>query len=154
SSHACLMLLPHSPAIPPGAPKPTTSLSSPSILNSFFAKLFVSPSTLCYLLPVNFGGNMKKLFPTICLMVLCAVSVHAQVDPKWKIHARTRRNPPIITSGTASTQDAPGKAPSDAIVLFDGKDLSKWVSKKDGSPAQWKVENGYFEVANKSGDIR
>ena len=78
----------------------------------------------------------------------------AQVDPKWEIHDRNRPNPPVVTPGTASTQETPGKPPSDAIVLFDGKDLSQWVAKKDGSPAKWKVENGYFEVAAKSGDIR
>src|SRR5438094_9775043 len=67
-----------------------------------------------------------------------ASACSAQVDPKWEIHDRNRPNPPVITAGT---QDAPGKPPSDAIVLFDGKDLSKWVQKKDGSAAQWKVEN-------------
>ena len=78
----------------------------------------------------------------------------AQVDPKWEIHDRNRPNPTVVTPGTASTQETPGKPPSDAIVLFDGKDLSQWVVKKDGSPAKWKVENGYFEVAPKTGDIR
>jgi len=33
----------------------------------------------------------------------------------------------------------PGGPPSDAVVLFDGKDLSQW----DGGE-QWKVEDGYF----------
>ena len=37
-------------------------------------------------------------------------------------------------------------------MLFDGKDLSKWVD-KDGKPAQWKVENGYTEVVAKTGNI-
>lgn len=77
----------------------------------------------------------------------------AQVDPKWEIHDRNRPVPAVVTPGTASTQDAPGKPPSDAVVLFDGKDLSQWVVKKDGSPAKWKVENGYFEVAPKTGDM-
>jgi len=35
------------------------------------------------------------------------------------------------------------------VVLFDGKDLSKWAD-KDGSAAKWKVENGYFEVVPKT----
>jgi hypothetical protein len=78
----------------------------------------------------------------------------AQVDPKWEIHDRNRPVPALVTPGTASTQDAPGKPPSDAIVLFDGKDLSQWVVKKDGSPAKWKVETGYFEVVAKTGDMR
>ena len=46
-----------------------------------------------------------------------------------------------------------GKAPSDAIVLFDGQDLSKWKSQKGGGPAPWKVEGGYFEVAKGTGGI-
>jgi hypothetical protein len=41
--------------------------------------------------------------------------------------------------------------PSDAIVLFNGKDLSKWKG-KDGD-AKWKVENGTFTVAKGTGDI-
>src|SRR5258708_22687545 len=69
---------------------------------------------------------------------------------KGQIPALNRPVPPVIDSGTASTQETPGRPPSDAIVLFDGKDLSKW-QRKDGSPAQWKVENGYFEVVPKTG---
>lgn len=42
--------------------------------------------------------------------------------------------------------------PSDAIVLFDGKDLSKWKS-RDGSEAKWKVEDGLFTVVKGTGDI-
>lgn len=44
-------------------------------------------------------------------------------------------------------------APSDAVVLFDGKDLSKWKSTKDGSEAKWKVENNAFTVNKGTGDI-
>jgi len=36
--------------------------------------------------------------------------------------------------------------PSDAIVLFDGKDLSAWTKCDSGGPAPWKVENGYMRV--------
>lgn len=71
---------------------------------------------------------------------------------KWKIHDLNRPLPPVITPGTASTQETPGNPPSDAVVLFDGKDLSKWVD-KDGKAAQWKVEDGYMEVAAKTGNI-
>jgi 3-keto-disaccharide hydrolase len=82
----------------------------------------------------------------------CATACNAQVDPKWEIHDRNRPNPPVITPGTASTQDAAGKPPSDAIVLFDGKDSSRWVQ-KDGSPSKWTVADGYMEVAPKTGEI-
>jgi hypothetical protein len=44
-------------------------------------------------------------------------------------------------------------APSDAAVLFDGRDLSGWQV-ADGGPAKWKVENGYMEVVAKTGSIR
>jgi hypothetical protein len=43
-------------------------------------------------------------------------------------------------------------APSDAIVLFDGKDLSKWKS-RDGSEAKWKVGDGAITVVKGTGDI-
>ena len=36
----------------------------------------------------------------------------------------------------------PGAIPSDATVLFDGKNLDQWESSKDGSAAKWKVEDG------------
>ena len=97
----------------------------------------------------------KVLFATIGTLLLASVPsiCRAQVDPRWKIHDPARPLPAVIDAGTASTQDSPGRAPSDAVVLFDGKDLSRW-SHKDGSPAKWKVENGYFEVVQKTGDMR
>jgi hypothetical protein len=70
---------------------------------------------------------------------------------KWHVHDGERPQPPIVTPGEPSTQEKAGTAPSDATVLFDGKDLSKWKMEKDGSEAQWKVENGYVEVVPKSG---
>src|SRR5713101_5352212 len=96
----------------------------------------------------------KILFATIGALLLAVVPkiCKAQVDTKWKIHDPNRPLPPVIDSGTPSTQDSPGRPPSDAVVLFDGKDLSKWTH-KDGSAAKWKVENGYFEVVPKAGYI-
>jgi hypothetical protein len=73
---------------------------------------------------------------------------------KWKVHDSNRPRPAIVTPG-----DSYGKPPSDAIVLFDGKDLSKWVNhgKKEKAgqvlPASWKVEHGYLEVAGGTGDL-
>lgn len=43
--------------------------------------------------------------------------------------------------------------PADACILFNGKDMSGWVNRKDGAPAGWKVENGYMEVVPGNGDI-
>jgi Domain of Unknown Function (DUF1080) len=96
----------------------------------------------------------KLLFALLggTLLLAAAAPVLAQVDTRWKIHDRARPLPPVVDPGTASTPDAPGRAPSDAVVLFDGKDLSKWAH-KDGSAAKWKVTNGYAEVVAGTGNI-
>lgn len=52
--------------------------------------------------------------------------------------------PKIVTPGDIETNSAP----SDAIVLFDGKDLSAWENTK-GEPAQWTVHDGVFTVNKK-----
>lgn len=77
----------------------------------------------------------------------------AQGEPVWKQHDWNRPRPPIIDPGTPSTLDKPGQPPSDAIVLFDGKDLSQWVS-LDGSPARWIVKDGAMECVKHSGYVR
>ena len=60
-----------------------------------------------------------------------------------------------ISVGTPGTNDAPGKAPSDATFLFDGSSLEGWESKRnDNPPAAWKVEDGYMEVVRGTGSIR
>src|SRR5579872_4858282 len=71
---------------------------------------------------------------------------------KWRVHDDARPRPPVITPGTCSTEDKPGKPPSDAVVLFDGTNLDAWSTLK-GEPAKWKVENGYMEVVTGTGDI-
>ena len=70
---------------------------------------------------------------------------------KWHVHDSMRPHPKIIDPGTASTQDTPGRPPSDAVVLFDGTNLDHWTD--GGKPAAWKVENGYMEVSPKTGSI-
>jgi hypothetical protein len=98
---------------------------------------------------------MKKYFLIVRTVLLLAASSHpcyAQVQTTWKIHDLNRPLPPVIDPATASTQESPGRPPSDAVVLFDGKDLSRWIH-KDGTAAKWKVENGYAEVVAKTGYI-
>ena len=81
-----------------------------------------------------------------------AVAAPACGDPS--IHDRSRPAPPIVDPGTASPQEQPGRPPSDAIVLFDGKDLSRWKNQQGDGPAPWKVAGGHFEVAKGTGVIR
>ena len=66
---------------------------------------------------------------------------------EWHVHDSGRPRPQVVTPGAGA---AP---PSDAVVLFDGKDLSGWES-LSGGPAGWKVEKGFMEVAPGTGDIR
>ncbi len=56
--------------------------------------------------------------------------------------------PKIIAPGATAAD-----APSDAIVLFDGKSVGAWVNAKDKSPANWTVANGVMTVNKAAGDI-
>ena len=107
--------------------------------------------------------SIQVLALSLCIGSLLPFSTQAAEDPKgvgyrdtpiipnqpWKVHDADRPVPKVITPGATFSDKAP--APSDAIVLFDGTDLSKWTGKDD--KASWKVENGYME-ANKTGSIR
>jgi hypothetical protein len=76
----------------------------------------------------------------------------------WHVHDIDRPQPEVVTPG-----EHPCQPPSDAIVLFDGKDASAWTGSKQDNPKKkkynpegkmlWKVENGYLECTP-TGDIR
>lgn len=57
--------------------------------------------------------------------------------------------PAMVTPG--ATASAP---PADAIVLFDGANLSEWVNSRDRSPAGWTVANGVLTVNKQAGNIQ
>jgi len=61
----------------------------------------------------------------------------------YHVHDPARPHPPVVTPASQ-----PGGSPSDAIVLFDGTDVSHWQN------PHWKVENGYMEVVPNSGDLK
>jgi hypothetical protein len=81
-----------------------------------------------------------------------SAALDAQTETQRKAHDRNRPAPAVVDPGVAGTENSAGRAPSDAIVLFDGKDLSKWTQ-KDGGAAKWKVADGYFEVVPETHDI-
>lgn len=56
--------------------------------------------------------------------------------------------PKVVTPGADC-----GAPPSDAIILFDGKNLNEWVDVKDKSPAQWTVADGVITVSKSAGNI-
>jgi len=98
-----------------------------------------------------------RLIVSLAVIVAAALSAASAAEPqkglgyqdtpmlpgdKWHVHDGLRPQPRVVTPAPA---DSPAAPPSDAIVLFDGKDLSKWQDSK-GNPSGWKVENGYMEV--------
>lgn len=77
----------------------------------------------------------------------------AQPDPRFGIHDMNRPQPKAIDAGFAGTQDKTGKAPSDAVSLFDGSNLDNWTA-DDGSKTKWVVKDGAMECVPGSGYIR
>jgi hypothetical protein len=73
---------------------------------------------------------------------------------KWKVHDSERPRPVKVTPGPYVSTPPP----ADAIVLFDGKDLSKWEQVERRGTAvsapKWKVENGYIEIVPRTGRLR
>jgi hypothetical protein len=65
----------------------------------------------------------------------------------WHVHDPGRPHPPVVTPG-----NGPGVPPSDAKVLFNGKDLSQWAHRVDGKlvAPTWAVRDGYFETGKGS----
>ena len=100
--------------------------------------------------------KFENIFPTIlagaviCLQVDAAeITVNGiegsqdtpmQPDGKWHVNDPARPQPPMVTPGATFTENA--KLPSDAIALFDGKDLSQWHDQKTGGEPLWKVQDG------------
>lgn len=71
---------------------------------------------------------------------------------KWHVHDGDRPLPRVVTPGTCSTEATPGKAPSDAVVLFDGSNLDHWKH-ENGKPAAWKLAEGAMTIAPGSGAL-
>lgn len=71
----------------------------------------------------------------------------------WHVHDPARPHPPVVTPG--ATLGAP---PSDAVVLFDGRDLSQWTQHGTGADRdklldpKWPLRTGYFE-SGRSGSL-
>lgn len=91
---------------------------------------------------------MKQLFATALFFALFLSTATSQItDPKatevWQPEPR------LVTPGEGT------KPPSDAIVLFDGKNLSEWLSAKDSTDAKWDISaDGSVTVKPSTGDIQ
>ena len=88
------------------------------------------------------------------------ISLHAQESVsdagRWSKEQIKNERPAVVTPPGFSSDAKPGAAPSDAIVFFDGKGLSKWKGRgKDGNDgAKWQVKEGFMEVVRGTGQIQ
>jgi hypothetical protein len=78
---------------------------------------------------------MRRKVMTLALLALAAMAAD-----------RNQEQPRVVTPGSA------GGPPSDAVVLFDGRDASEWVH-RDGSPARWPVVDGALTCKSNTGHI-
>ena len=105
---------------------------------------------------ISITAPMISLLTMGVIFIACTGNhrqIEVQFGQKWKIHDKERPLPPVVDPGSYSTQEKIGKAPSDATVLFDGKDLSQWEM-ANGDPPKWKLGKGYMEVVPETGTIR
>jgi alpha-3'-ketoglucosidase len=95
---------------------------------------------------------MKKQMLYACsLMVVVAGGANAQDTSVAAKPEDTEQWQPVPT--IVSPAENGGAAPSDAIILFDGKNLDQWVMASDRSPARWRVEHGEMVVDKSVGNI-
>ena len=88
---------------------------------------------------------MRHTFAILSSVALLSSTAMAQEPGPFPA---PKTEPPIVTAGKNNSDP-----PSDAIVLFNGQNLSRWQS-GDSSAAKWKVIDGYAEVAPGTGDIQ
>jgi hypothetical protein len=96
--------------------------------------------------------SFKRAFFLSALSLLAGVSlVQAQADSldDHKLTELYTPVPPVVTPAARF-----GEPPSDAVILFNGKNLEEWVKVSDGSPADWIVSGDIFTVNKKSGNIQ
>ncbi|HEY0161345.1 MAG TPA: DUF1080 domain-containing protein [Edaphobacter sp.] len=82
------------------------------------------------------------------MMAVAAPAFAQQAEPQMK-HEDTEVYAPVPPTVTPGKTDA--DPPSDAVILFDGKNQDEWVSAQDHTPAQWIVENGTLKVSKEKG---
>ena len=89
----------------------------------------------------------RTLGASLAVLTFLAAPALAQV-PKPTDTEVWQPVPAVVTPGKHDTDP-----PSDAVILFGGKDLSQWVSSRDKSPAAWTVSKGVITVDKKAGNI-
>lgn len=103
---------------------------------------------------MDFKSKTNLIAVTFLLFAASASAQYLSKEPSENKNMKPEQTeyfspvPPVVTPG-----DVCGAAPSDAIVLFDGKNLDKWVN-ANGSKATWTVADGAMTVKPGSGGIQ
>lgn len=92
---------------------------------------------------------MKTPCLALVLSAALVMPVASQTPSGWRAHDLSRPRPPVVLPGRAA---APVPAPSDAVVLFNGVDLSQWRN-AEGGPAGWVARNGAMEAVPGAGYV-
>ena len=106
------------------------------------------------------AGDVATTDTTAADSTITDATIPDDAPARYGVHDETRPRPPVVDPGTASTQEEPGTAPSDAVVLFDGTDLSAWQKRGSGE-TNWTIEDGnlvvgdaYIETKEGFGDVQ
>ena len=95
---------------------------------------------------MSISGLTSRFFAAAFLLAATLAMAQEAGSPNPKETEVWTPVPPVVTPGATV-----GAAPSDAIVLFDGKNLNEWVSAQDHTPARWFVRGGDMVVNKASG---
>ncbi len=90
----------------------------------------------------------SRFLATAALLAAAATLYAQETKPKPEDTEVWEPVPKVVTPGATC-----GAPPSDAIILFNGKNLDEWVTVKDHSPATWKVADGILTVDKSTGNI-
>jgi hypothetical protein len=92
----------------------------------------------------------NKIIPAFLLAVVVSATLSGQQKGDPKATEYYSPVPKVVTPGATSSD-----APSDAIILFDGKNLDGWASAKNpAEPAGWTVAENIITVNKQAGDIQ
>lgn len=93
-------------------------------------------------------SKLLFLASVVLVVVLSNAQQDSQTRPKPEETEVWQPVPRVVTPAAEC-----GAAPSDAIILFDGKNVNEWVTVKDKSPATWDVHDGVMTVNKAGGSI-
>jgi len=122
----------------------STMNHQPHVKPQFILNLYIFKKRFLILKPIS----MKRYI--LFTLVASTQFIMASAQEKAK-HEDTEFYTPVPIVVTPGATNA--AAPSDAIILFDGKNLDQWVSVNDKGPAKWDVKNGVVTVNKSTGNI-